>query len=111
MSNAGDLMTGNGYTETFVIAFALPAGPIIAMLFADKVQRKYLIVGGALAVSVCGLACAQMKSVFPLIVFGVLISLAGSSRFAITRIRRSCSRPRCVAAPTASSTPRTASAR
>ncbi|WP_321797688.1 MFS transporter [Caballeronia sp. J97] len=77
------LLIGQGITVTksllysFVIAFALPVGPMIAMLFADKIQRKYLIVGGALAVIVCGLAFAQMKSVGSLIVFGVLISLAG----------------------------------
>lgn len=77
------LLIGQGITVTksllysFVIAFALPVGPMIAMLFADKIQRKHLIVGGALAVIVCGLAFAQMKSVLPLIAFGVLISLAG----------------------------------
>ncbi|AOI66371.1 MFS transporter [Burkholderia territorii] len=77
------LLIGQGVTVTksllysFVIAFALPIGPLFAMFFADKVQRKYLIVGGALAVIVCGLAFAQMKSAASLIVLGVLISLAG----------------------------------
>jgi len=77
------LLIGQGITVTksllysFVIAFALPVGPMIAMLFADKVQRKYLIVGGAIAVIVCGLAFAQMRSVWQLIALGVLISLSG----------------------------------
>jgi len=77
------LLIGQGITVTksllysFVIAFALPVGPAIAMLFADRIQRKYLIVGGALAVIVCGLAFGQTKSVALLIVLGVLISLAG----------------------------------
>ena len=53
------LLIGQGITVTksllyaFVIAFALPAGPLLAMRFADRIQRKHLIVGGALAVIVC----------------------------------------------------------
>jgi putative MFS transporter len=79
------LLIGQGITVTksllysFVIAFALPIGPMIVMLFADKIQRKYLIVGGALAVIVCGIAFGQMKSAVPLIILGVLISLAGQT--------------------------------
>ena len=49
------------------------------MRFADRIQRKHLIVGGALAVIVCGIAFAQVRTVVPLIVFGVLISLAGQT--------------------------------
>lgn len=77
------LLISQGITVTrsllysFVIAFALPVGPMISLLFADRIQRKYLIVGGALAVIVCGLAFARMKSAASLIILGVLISLAG----------------------------------
>ncbi|MCC8392556.1 MFS transporter [Paraburkholderia sp. MMS20-SJTR3] len=79
------LLIGQGITVTksllysSVIAIALPVGPLLAMLVADKVQRKWLIVGGALAVIVFGLLFAQMKTVGPLIVFGVLVSLAGQT--------------------------------
>ncbi|MFM0415350.1 MFS transporter [Paraburkholderia aromaticivorans] len=79
------LLIGQGITVTksllysFVIAIALPVGPMLAMLYADKVQRKWLIVGGALAVIVFGLMFGQMKSAGPLIVLGVLISLAGQT--------------------------------
>jgi putative MFS transporter len=79
------LLIGQGITVTksllysFIIAFALPAGPLLAMLYADKIQRKYLIVGGALAVIVCGLIFAQVKGAAPLILLGVLISLAGQT--------------------------------
>ncbi|WP_207002769.1 MFS transporter [Trinickia mobilis] len=79
------LLIGQGITVTksllysFIIAFAMPAGPMLAMLYADKIQRKYLIVGGALAVVVCGLAFGQVKAVVPLIILGVLISLAGQT--------------------------------
>ncbi|MBN3770572.1 MULTISPECIES: MFS transporter [Burkholderia] len=79
------LLIGQGITVTksllyaFVIAFAMPAGPLLAMRYADRIQRKHLIVGGALAVIVCGLAFAQVRTVVPLIVLGVLISLAGQT--------------------------------
>ncbi|BCZ85446.1 MFS transporter (plasmid) [Paraburkholderia terrae] len=79
------LLIGQGITVTksllysFIIAFAMPAGPMLAMLYADKIQRKWLIVGGALAVVLCGLAFGQMKAVVPLIILGVLISLAGQT--------------------------------
>jgi len=63
----------------FVIAIALPVGPLLAMLVADRVQRKWLIVGSAFAVIVFGLAFAQFKAALPLIVLGVLISLAGQT--------------------------------
>jgi len=64
---------------SFVIAIALPVGPLLAMLYADKVQRKWLIVGAALAVIVFGLLFSQMKGVLSLIVLGALISIAGQT--------------------------------
>jgi putative MFS transporter len=76
------LLIGQGITVTrslmysFIIAFALPAGPLLAMLYADRIQRKYLIVGSALAISILGIVFGQMKSTFPLIFCGILISLA-----------------------------------
>lgn len=79
------LLIGQGITVTksllysFIIAIALPLGPLLTMLYADKVQRKWLIVGAALAVVVFGLLFAQMKTVVSLIVLGVLISLAGQT--------------------------------
>ncbi|RQR33340.1 MFS transporter [Burkholderia sp. Bp9142] len=79
------LLIGQGITVTksllysFIIAFALPIGPMLAMLYADRVQRKWLIVGGALMVIVCGIAFAYARSVPILIGLGVLISLAGQT--------------------------------
>ncbi|SDH79583.1 MFS transporter [Paraburkholderia phenazinium] len=79
------LLIGQGITVTksllysFVIAIALPVGPLIAILYADKVQRKWLIVGAALAVIVFGLLFSQMRSALALILLGVLISLAGQT--------------------------------
>ena len=64
---------------SFIIAFALPAGPALSLLYADKVQRKWLIVVPALAVIVFGLLFGQVKDAALLIVLGVLISLAGQT--------------------------------
>jgi putative MFS transporter len=79
------LLIGQGITVTkslwysFVIAFALPIGPLLAMTVADKIQRKWLIVVPALAVIVFGLAFGQMRNPVLLTIFGVLISLAGQT--------------------------------
>jgi len=79
------LLIGQGITLTksllysFVIAIALPVGPLLAMLYADRIQRKWLIVGSALAVVVFGLWFGQARSAGVLIVLGVLISLAGQT--------------------------------
>jgi putative MFS transporter len=79
------LLIGQGITVTkslwysFVIAFALPIGPLLAIFVADKIQRKWLIVVPALAVIVFGLAFGQMKDPVLLTIFGVLISLAGQT--------------------------------
>jgi putative MFS transporter len=79
------LLIGQGITVTkslwysFIIAFALPIGPLLAMTIADKIQRKWLIVVPALAVIVFGLLFGQMKDPLLLTVLGVLISLAGQT--------------------------------
>lgn len=77
------LLIGQGITVTksllysSIIAIALPLGPLIASTFADKIQRKWIIVGSALAVIIFGLLFSKMTNPLPLIVFGVLISLSG----------------------------------
>lgn len=79
------LLIGQGITVTksllysFVIAIALPAGPLLAMLYADRVERKWIIVGGALVVVICGLLFGQARSPGVLMLLGVLISLAGQA--------------------------------
>ena len=79
------LLIGQGITVTksllygSVIAIASPIGPLLAMIIADKIERKWLIVYAALAVIVFGLLFAQSKQVGILIALGVLISLAGST--------------------------------
>jgi putative MFS transporter len=79
------LLAGQGITTTksllysFVIAIALPAGPILVMAVADKIERKWLIVGSAFAMSVFGLLFSQARDPGALIALGVLVSLAGQA--------------------------------
>lgn len=69
----------NSLLYSFIIAFAMPAGPLLSMLYADRIQRKYLIVGSALAISIFGIAFGQIRSTVPLIFCGILISLAAQT--------------------------------
>ena len=79
------LLIGQGITVTkslwysFVIAIALPVGPLLAMTVADKIERKWLIVVPALAVIGFGITFGQMRDPLLLTVCGVLISLAGQT--------------------------------
>ncbi len=65
-----------GYT--FLIAIAAPFGPLLAALFADRIERKWAIAGAAAAVAVFGLLFAQGRDALPLIAFGALVTLANN---------------------------------
>lgn len=65
-----------GYT--FVIAVAAPFGPLLAALYTDKIERKWMITGAALCVAIFGLVFAQMRDAVPLILFGVLVTLSNN---------------------------------
>ena len=65
-----------GYT--FVIAIAAPFGPLIAFLYTDRIERKWMIAGSALCVALFGLVFADMREAAPLILFGALITLANN---------------------------------
>jgi putative MFS transporter len=64
---------------TFVIAIAAPFGPLLGALLADRVERKWAIVGASLAVAVFGVLFGQMDAAGALIVFGVLVTIANNS--------------------------------
>src|SRR6202044_2712774 len=55
-----EVTTSLGYT--FAIAIAAPFGPLLAMPFTDRFERKWLIVGAAFLIAVFGLAFAQMRA-------------------------------------------------
>ncbi|WP_428490407.1 MFS transporter [Rhodopila sp.] len=62
----------------FIIAIANPFGPLLAMTFADKVERKWQLVGAAICIAVFGVLFSQQSTMALLILFGVLITLSNN---------------------------------
>jgi putative MFS transporter len=65
-----------GYT--FVIAMAAPFGPLLGLLFTDRIERKWIIAGAALAIVLAGLAFTQARSMAPVLLCGVALTLANN---------------------------------
>ncbi len=65
-----------GYT--FIIAIAAPFGPLIGLLFTDKVERKWIVAGAALAIAAAGLAFTQAHAMVSVIACGVALTLANN---------------------------------
>ena len=62
----------------FIVAIANPFGPLLAMTFADKIERKWQLVGAAVCVGVFGVLFSQQSAMPLLILFGVLITLSNN---------------------------------
>ena len=65
-----------GYT--FIIAIAAPIGPALGLLFTDRIERKWIIVGSALAIALAVLALAQAHAAAAVIACGVAVTLANN---------------------------------
>jgi len=65
-----------GYT--FIIAIAAPIGPLIGLWFTDRIERKWIIAGAALAIAAAGLAFAQARGMGAIIACGVALTLANN---------------------------------
>jgi MFS transporter, putative metabolite:H+ symporter len=63
---------------TFVIAIAAPIGPLIAMWFADRFERKWQIAWAAIFIAIFGLLFSQQSTPLGVIVFGVLITMSNN---------------------------------
>ena len=63
---------------SFIIAIASPFGPLLAMSFADRYERKWQLVGAACGVGVFGVLFSFQSTMALLIVFGVLITLCNN---------------------------------
>ena len=63
---------------SFLIAIASPLGPLLSMLIADRVERKWLIVGASAAMAVLGIVFAQQREPMLLVAMGLLMTLAGN---------------------------------
>ena len=68
--------TSLGYTT--VIALAAPIGPLLGLLFADRFERKHVIVVMAGVNIVCGLLFSQASSTAAIIALGIALTLAGN---------------------------------
>jgi putative MFS transporter len=65
-----------GYT--FVIAIAAPIGPALGLLFTDRIERKWVISGAALAIAASGLVFTQAHGMLGVIACGVALTLANN---------------------------------
>jgi putative MFS transporter len=66
---------------TFVIALANPTGPLLASAIADRVHRKWQLVGACAALAVFGLVFSQMRDAAGIILVGVLITFSTSNLY------------------------------
>ena len=73
---------GIGVTRslTYVLLMAVlnPFGSLLAMRYADSIQRKWQIVGLAIISAACGIIWAQQHTALGIIFFGAIITLANS---------------------------------
>jgi MFS transporter, putative metabolite:H+ symporter len=76
VSQGIELTKSLGYT--FFIAIAAPFGPLLAMLFTDRIERKWAIASAAVCVAVFGLLFAGTRAAAALVVFGALVTLANN---------------------------------
>ena len=78
------LLAAKGVTFThslmysFLIAFASPLGPMLAMTFADRIERKWLVSGSALAIALIGTVFSWQSQPVMLVTLGLLLSLAST---------------------------------
>ncbi len=69
---------GSSLLYSFIIAIASPFGPLLAMTFADKFERKWQLVAAACGVGISGVLFSFQTTIALLIVFGVLITLCNN---------------------------------
>jgi putative MFS transporter len=70
--------TVKSLTFTFLIALVAPVGPLLAIPFADRWQRKFQIVWSAAGIAVFGLLFSQMRAPFWIVLFGMLVTTANN---------------------------------
>ena len=63
---------------TFVIAIAAPIGPALGLLFTDRIERKWIVSGAALAIAASGLVFTQAHGMAGVIACGVALTLANN---------------------------------
>jgi putative MFS transporter len=69
---------GASLLYSFIIAIANPFGPLLAISFADKFERKWQLVGAACCIGIFGMLFSFQNSMSLLVLFGVLITLSNN---------------------------------
>ena len=72
------ITTTSSLAYTFVIAIAAPFGPAAASLLADRIERKWMIVGAAAIIAVAGLSFSQVAAPALLILCGVALTMSSN---------------------------------
>ncbi len=62
----------------FIIAIANPVGPLLGMLVADRMERKWQIVSAGVGIGVFMLLFAHQANAAAVILFGVLVTLSNN---------------------------------
>lgn len=76
---AAGIETTKSLGYTFIIAIAAPFGPAIGyLLFTDRAERKWVVVGAALAITAAGLAFIGAHAMTSVIACGVVLTLANN---------------------------------
>jgi MFS transporter, putative metabolite:H+ symporter len=68
----------HGLEYAFIIAIAQPFGPLLGYLFADKIERKYQIIGGLAGMAVLMPAFAAATAPAALVLIGIAFTLAAN---------------------------------
>jgi putative MFS transporter len=59
-----------------IVALAYPIAPLLAVSFADRIERKWIICGASAAICIFGIAFSQLTQPALLILCGVLVTAA-----------------------------------
>ncbi|MGF0238013.1 MFS transporter [Rhodococcus sp. IEGM1300] len=60
---------------TVVMGCSAPLGPVLALFFADRIERKWQIVFGAMVIAVAGVAFAEFRLPLLIIACGALLTM------------------------------------
>jgi putative MFS transporter len=71
-----DITRSLGYTT--LIALAAPLGPLIGFFLGDRIERKWVIVGSAALVLVCGLIFGATREGAVIVAMGLMLQIAAN---------------------------------
>jgi putative MFS transporter len=71
-----DITRSLGYTT--LIALAAPLGPLIGFFLGDRIERKWVIVGSAALVLVCGLVFGATREGAVIVAMGLMLQIAAN---------------------------------